>query len=277
MFDYKDKSIIITGATGALGRELCYEFAKRGAKLAICGRSSDKLSGLANDILALGGECIYKAIDISAIEQVKDFVNYVIDRYKGVDVLLNCAAMANFGSFSALTTEAIVKETAVNYLGPVYFMKEVLPLMLTKGEGQTINISSVCSFNPFPFLASYSASKAALSAMTNSLQIELSGKNIDIINVYVAKLACGLRFPPQEGSLHSMLQQKLSPKGKDNIARGGMSPKIAAKMIISSASKGKKNIHTHIVEGRIVFYFNPFITPVLKKLLYYLKVRKFKG
>ena len=154
-------------------------------------------------------------------------------------------------------------------------MKEVLPLILKNGKGQIINISSVCSFNPFPFLSSYSASKAALSAITNSLQIEFYGENIDIINVYVAKLANGLRFPPPAGSFHSNLQQRLiRGEKKKDIIKGGMNPRIAAKKIIIAASKRKKNIHTHIVEGRIIFYLNAFIAPILKKLLYYLKVNK---
>lgn len=277
MFNYKNKSVIVTGATGALGRKLCLEFTRRGAKVAMCSRSQEKLVNLLEDITKTGGRGIYKVVDIQAIEQIRDFVKYTALEFNGVDVLVNNAAIANFGSFSTLTMEDIEKEIMVNYLGPVYFMKEVLPLMLMKKEGQIINISSVCSFNPFPFLSSYSASKAALSAMTDSLQIEFYGKNIDIINVYVAKLSGGLRFMPPPGSFHAFLQQKLMRKDKENnMIKGGMSPEIAAKKIILAASRRKKNIHTHIWEGWIIFYLKAFIAPILKKLLYYSKVKEFR-
>ena len=89
----------------------------------------------------------------------------------------------------------------------------------------------------------------------------------------MGKLAGGLRFAPLPGSLHSIWERKF---GRGESGAGcGMDPADAAKRIIAAAGKGKKNIHTHAL-SRIVFWLQPAAAPLLKKLLYYAKVKKFE-
>lgn len=252
---------------------MCVEFVRRGAKVAMCGRSEEKLSALARELSSQGGQCIYRALDVSSAAQIQDFVRFAAERHGSIDVLVNNAGTANFGTFEDMTAEMIEKETRVNYVGPALLMKEVLPLLRSKGEGQVLNISSVCGYTPYPLLSSYSATKAALSALTQALQIELVGSRIGVINAYVGKLAGGLRFAPRPGSLHSIWERKSGEPGK--AAASGMDPAVAARKIVAKAARGCKNIHTHPV-GRIIYWFHPLALPVLRRLLYYAKLKTFQ-
>ncbi len=262
MFNYRDKIIIVTGATGGLGRQLCFEFVKRKAKLAICSQSEEKLKILSEGILKSGGQSIYKVVDVSVPEQVKEFVRYVLQEYGGIDVLVNNAGIATCVCFTAMEETLLKREMGVNYFGPVYFMKEIVPCLLKRGRGQIINISSVSAFRPLPFLSSYSASKAALSAFTDALRTEFYNEKIDIINVYPGKV--NTKFCQQE---------EIIGRGKNkNILGKGMDPKRAARKILIAASKGKTVIHTHM-EGRIIFLLNALFARIFEKLLYRVKVK----
>ena len=262
MFDYRDKIVIVTGATGGLGRQLCLELARRKAKLAICSQSEEKLKALSDEVLNLSGRSIYKVVDVSVYEQVKEFVKQVLREFGGIDVLINNAGIATCVCFGALEEELLKREMGVNYFGPVYLMKEALPCLLKRGAGQIINISSVSAFRPSPYLASYSATKAALSAFTDALRTEFYDKKIDIINVYLGKV--NTKFCQQE---------EIIGGGKNkNILGKGMDPQRAARKILIAASRGKAVIHTHI-EGRIIFLLNAFFARIFEKLLYRAKVK----
>jgi 3-oxoacyl-[acyl-carrier protein] reductase len=264
VINYRDKSIIITGAYGFLGRGLSLEFARRGAKIAICGRSRENLEELCSEILTLTDKCIYREVDVSSKDQIKDFIAYVAHEHGGVDVLVNNAAVINYESFYTLTDQMIEDEIRINYLGPVYLMKEAIPLLLDKEQGQVININSNASYIPYPFLSSYSATKAALSAFTDAIRIEFHENNLNLINVYVGMLSGGQRSR----------QNIIGGIKNDRKIMGGMPSEIAAKIIIKNASRGTKYIHTHKVD-RFIYYFIAFIAPFYNFLLYRLKVKNF--
>jgi len=253
---------LLTGATGGLGRELCFEFARRGARLVISSRSEEKLEQLAGEIMAFGGRAVFKTADVSVKQEVGELVNFALRSYNGIDVLVNNAGIAHTRLFSAIESEAIEKEIRINYLGPVFLMKEILPLLLKQRSGQIINISSLVAFRPFPLLVSYSATKAALSALTDALRIELQSDRLDIINVYLGKLSAGIsqqRGPADENR-------------NKQITSAGMSPETAAKKIISAAGRNKKTIHTH-PEGRLILWINSIWPGLLENLLYRLKLK----
>ncbi len=263
MFNYENKVILVTGATGGLGREICFEFARRRAKIVMCSQSIEKLTALSREIRSLGGEAIFKATDISVAKEVSELVEFAIQQYNCIDVLVNNAGIANYGKFSSVDHDIIEKEIKINYLGPIYLLKTIMPVLLKREEGQIINISSILSFRPFPFLASYSASKAALSAFTDALRIEMQDTQIDIVNIYLGKLSVGI----------SQQQELIGGKKNKDIIKNGMNPKKATKKIISAASRRRKNIHTHL-EGRFIFLLNSMLPLLLEKLLYYFKVKK---
>jgi hypothetical protein len=211
----------------------------------------------------LGGQAIFKVTDVSVIKEINELKEFTLQRYNGIDVLVNNAGIANYGKFSTVDNDIIEKEIKTNYLGPIYLMKEMMPLFLKKEEGQIINISSILAFRPFPFLASYSATKAALSAFTDALRIEMQDKHIDIINVYLGKLSVGI----------SQQQEPIVGKKNKYLLNKAMTPKDAAKIIILAASKRKKIIYTHF-EGRIILWLNSIFPLFLGGLLYRLKVKK---
>lgn len=273
-FDYAGKAVIVTGASGALGRGLCVAFAERGARLAICGRSEERLARVRGELEALGRPCVCEVVDVAVPAGVQEFVERAARELDGIDVLVNNAAIAHSCAWDAMSPDMIEREVRVNYLAPAQFIKEVLPLLRARGCGQIINISSVAALVPYPYLASYSASKAALAALTQALQVELRGTGIDVINVYQNKLSAGMRSPPVPGSLHYLVQERLG-RGRGGAILGGADPRLAAERIVRACSRRKYTVDTWPVGGRALRYLGGVMGPILRRGLYYAKVKSF--
>jgi len=242
---YRNKVVIITGATGCLGRALTFEFAKAGAKLALCSRSEEKLKKLADELYAFNKEVLIQEVDVSEIKQIKRFIRQVVVKYKTINVLVNNAGIANFSPFIDLNEKAIRSEIDINYLGPVCFIQESLPLMLKQKGAQIINISSILAYRPFPFYASYSASKAALSALTDAIRCEIGVDKVRLVNVYLSKVKGGI-----------------SREGKSK----GMEPEKAAKIIINKAGQGKTTIYPQF-EALPIRWLNTFFPGAVESFI----------
>ncbi len=173
---FKDKKIIITGATGGIGRELCKLMVLEGAKLIIISSSEEKLKDLA---LEIGGCVKYFVADFSNINGIKD-VSAIISEIDDVDYLINLAGILYFGSLGLQNFQDIVKQYNINILTPILLTRAVLPEMVKNNRGHIINIGSIFGSINFPFFATYSSSKAALRAFSESMRRELSQSNIKI-------------------------------------------------------------------------------------------------
>lgn len=169
-------TIVVTGASSGIGAELCKSLADDGHNLFACARRQDKLAQVA---AACGAQvCI---CDVADASQVANFSQFVAQRTKHVDVLINCAG--SFGAIGPIETsdpKAWWHTMEVNLLGTYLTIKEFLPLLKNSASPRIINFSGGGAFSAFPNYSAYACSKAAVVRLTECLASELLSDGISV-------------------------------------------------------------------------------------------------
>lgn len=182
---FKNKVVLITGASSGIGKNTAIQFAKEGAKTVLVSRSKEKLNRVADEIKEFNPDALVLPTDVSSREQVKDTVKKAVSNYGRIDVLFNNAGSSEVGLIEDKNfVEKVKKMFEVDFLGTVYFTKEALPIMKKQGSGHIMNMSSVVGRKAFPHFGAYSSVMHAITGFTASLRQELreSGINVSIIH-----------------------------------------------------------------------------------------------
>lgn len=180
MNNLKNKKAIITGGSRGLGKATALAFAKEGIDVAITGRNEEALKNTVAEIEAFGGKAIYSVFDVGQYEAVKSSIKAIIDELGTVDILVNNAGIAAVGAFNDMEVSLWSKIIQTNVMGMYYVTKEVLPHLLSKNEGDIINVSSTAGLNGNANISAYSASKFAVIGMSESLMKEVRKNNIRV-------------------------------------------------------------------------------------------------
>jgi short-subunit dehydrogenase len=177
---HHDKTIVITGASTGIGRQVAVDFAKRGAKaLAIVARNRDRLNDVASEIKDRC-DCLIFECDVTDKAQVLSMAQSVLEKFGKIDVLVNNAGIGILGKVQDQTTEEIEAITSTNYLGMIYCTKAFLGSMLAAGRGHIVNVASLAASFGIPGLAAYCGSKFAVLGFSESLSHELHGSGIKV-------------------------------------------------------------------------------------------------
>ncbi len=178
---FKDKVIVVTGASSGIGEQACVDFAKQGAKVVLVARSKEKIESIANKINEdYHTQARAAACDVSKKQQVLSMSRQVLDEFEHVDVLVNNAGFGIFGTVKDLSIEELEDQLATNLLGTIYCTKVFLPSMLGRRAGHIVNVASVAGSIGIPGMAAYCASKFAMLGFSQSLYHELSGTGVGV-------------------------------------------------------------------------------------------------
>ena len=175
------KVAIVTGASQGIGATLARGLAAEGAKIVIADVGDG--NGTAQEIIRDNGAAIYVKTDVSSAADVEAMVARTVAEFGTIDILLNNAAIfAKLGNkkFQDISSDEFDAVMAVNVRGPFECAKAVSPIMIAKGAGKIINISSGTVFKGVPNLLHYVSSKGAVVAMTRCLARELGEHNINV-------------------------------------------------------------------------------------------------
>ena len=178
--NFKDKTVLITGASSGIGKASSILFAKKGAKIILISRNKKKLNQLSEDLKKFNVTTFVSECDVSDRSQVDKTSKTIIDQYGHVDILVNNAGFGIYGKVSSLKIEEIESQMATNYFGMIYFVKNFLPIMLEKKSGHIVNVASVAASFGLPGMASYCASKFAMLGFSEGLKHELKGTGVGI-------------------------------------------------------------------------------------------------
>jgi meso-butanediol dehydrogenase / (S,S)-butanediol dehydrogenase / diacetyl reductase len=181
-----NKVAVVTGASGGLGRRLCEAMVLAGMRVAMLSRDGGALRDLA---AAMGPSSEAHAADISDPAAVRGAFAAITARHGGVDVLVNNAALGHLQSIEQAEDELLQAEIGTNLLGPIYCIREAIPLMRARGGGDIVNITSESVRAPYPFLTVYAATKSALETLSTGMRTELRGENIRVSVLRSGRLA----------------------------------------------------------------------------------------
>ena len=231
--DFKDKVVLISGATGGMGAAIASALAVEHCKLALFARREDQLKAIAKDIQQRHGECIVKACDVSRQQDVKDAVAFTLQQYGRIDVAILTAGVLVPNPIETFDS-AIIKSTMdINFFGIVHFVEQVLPVMKQQKSGTIAAISTLPDRRGLPGWGAYGASKAAISWLMESLRAEAKQKyNLNFITI-------------KPGSVQTPMIHGL-PR------RGAISPEEAAAIIIKGIRRNKKVIQFPFLQVLVV-------------------------
>ena len=183
--DYRDRVVIVTGASSGIGRQIALDFAARGARLVISARRGDLLATVADECATRGGVAEAMVGDVADRAFVESMATRASERFGRLDIVVNNAGVSKHKQIYAITPEELEYVVRVNFLAPAFLTLAALPAMLRQGEGYIVNISSAAGKIPAPREAVYVASKFALNGLSEGLWLDLEGSNIHcaVINV----------------------------------------------------------------------------------------------
>jgi len=183
MSKLKNKVAVVTGASQGIGASIAKHFAAEGAKVVVnYATSKENADKVVKSITDIGGIAIAVQADVSKEADVIKLFEEATKAFGSLDILVNNAVYQQFLTIEQITSEAFHQHFNVNVFGPILAIQSSIKLFGDKG-GIIINISSGASKMPLPAASLYSASKAALDAITISLSKELGAKNIRINSI----------------------------------------------------------------------------------------------
>ena len=183
--------VIVTGSSSGLGLIVARQAAEAGAKVVLAARGEDDLRAAESELRMLGAEVLAVPTDVSDEGQVRTLVARTIERFGRVDVLVNNAGTIQVGPAETMTVDDFRQAMATNFWGELLPILAVLPHMRSQGGGRIANVVSVGGKVSVPHLLPYSASKFALTGLTEGLRAELSKENILVTGIYPGTIRTG--------------------------------------------------------------------------------------
>jgi short-subunit dehydrogenase len=173
----KDRVVLITGASDGIGAACARALQARGARLALSGRSLEKLTTVARpDDLTI-------AADLTHSDSPQLLIDRTITRFGRLDILINNAGHGIYWPVSASPDDATRALFDLNFFAPFALCQAAIPIFRKQRTGMIVNIGSIAGSVVLPWMPLYSASKSALAALTESLRMELARDNIHVMLV----------------------------------------------------------------------------------------------
>lgn len=258
--DFKDKVVIITGASSGIGKACAIEMASRGANLVLAARQYVTLCELT---ATLEKQYQIKAVavqaDVSREEDCQFLIKQAMLTFSRIDVLINNAGLSMRALFTDLDLSVLKNLMDVNFWGTVYCSKFALPEIL-KTKGTIVGVSSIAGYRGLPGRTGYSASKFAMNGFMEALRTELLKTGVNVLvacpgftssNIRVAALA-------EDGKAHgetSMEEAKM------------MSPEAVAKIIVDGIAARKITL-IMTGQGKLTVWLNKLLPGLADKLVF---------
>jgi NADP-dependent 3-hydroxy acid dehydrogenase YdfG len=214
------QSILVTGASSGIGEAIVRRLAAEGASLTIVARREDRLASLAASLGEAQVACC--VADVSRREEVKAAADLALQRFGRIDAIINNAGIMPASPLSEGRVEDWDRMIDVNLRGVLYGIDAVLGHMLARGSGDIINVSSVAAFKFSSKSAVYSATKAAVRALSESLRQETSGK-VRVTVIYPGAVATELA--------HSIPDPSMREAMVTGLAEIGLRPEALADLV----------------------------------------------
>ena len=168
-----NETVVITGASGGVGRAVARAYGRRGAAVGLIARGAEGLDAAADDVRAAGGRALTLPADVSDPTAVNDCATRVEDELGPIDVWVNDAFSSVFAPFERISADEFRRITEVCYLGFVYGTMAALDRMKPRDRGTIVQVGSALAYRGIPLQSAYCGAKHAIQGFTESLRCEL--------------------------------------------------------------------------------------------------------
>ncbi len=226
-----EQVVVVTGASGGIGRAVSRAFGARGAKVALLARGELGLHGAAEDVAAAGGTALMIPVDTADHKQVEAAAQQVEQELGPIDVWVNVAFTSVFAPFMEIEPEEYKRVTEVSYLGYVYATRAALDRMLPRDRGVIVQVGSALAYRGIPLQSAYCGAKHAIAGFHDSLRCELLHNNS---NVRVTMVQMPAVNTPQFSWVLSRLPRQAQPVPPI------YQPEVAAQAVVFAADHPRR-------------------------------------
>jgi len=257
--DFKNKVIIITGASSGIGKALVYEFAGKGGKVVAGARSIDKLTAMQADLASSGFNMLPVQVDVSNEEQCKNLIETTIKHHQKIDILINNAGISMRALFRDVQLKVVREVMDVNFWGTVYCSKYAFPYLL-QSKGSLVGVSSIAGYKGLPGRTAYSSSKFAIHGILEVIRSENRKTGLHVLIACPGFTSSNIRNTARaaDGS-----QQGESPRDEKKMMSA---QKVAHKIARAVAKRKRRIILTS--QGKLTVLINKLFPNILDKMVY---------
>ncbi|AZP21357.1 SDR family oxidoreductase [Streptomyces aquilus] len=225
------RAVVVTGASGGVGRATALAFAARGDRVALLARGREGLAAAADEVQRAGGEALVVPVDMSDAKAVDDAAQKVADTFGGIDVWVNNAFAGVFAPFTDVTPDEFRRVTEVTYLGCVFGTRAALRHMLPRDRGTVVQVGSALAYRGIPLQSAYCGAKHAIQGFNESLRCELLHAGSGVRTTMVQLPA--VNTPQFDWVLSRM-------PGRARPVAPVYQPEVAARAIVHAAAHGRR-------------------------------------
>ncbi|MCX6556075.1 MAG: SDR family NAD(P)-dependent oxidoreductase [Candidatus Aminicenantes bacterium] len=233
---FRDKVVIITGASSGIGREAALFFAQLQAKVVLAARNREKLAAVQEEIRRQGGQALALGTDVCSFADMQRMARETVLKWGKIDILI-----ANAGEYvqdlsRGIDIGSIERSMAVNFMGTVHAVKSVLPEMRRNHKGHIVIVNSLDAKKGIVNDGPYVAAKAALDGFGDVLRQELKADGINVTSIYPARVDTPMM---------------------ENLKVPWISPKIAPVEVVKAMARGIKRNKAIVAVPAAYFLLGP--------------------
>lgn len=207
MNDFKNQSIVITGASRGIGEATARYLSRQGARVVLAARTTSAIDSIAADIQQQGGQALAVRCDVSSYRDVQALVDLTLEHYGCLDVLVNNAGLIEPVALLADSDpEQWSRVIDINYKGVYYGLRCAIPVMLKSGGGVVINLSSGAATGALAGWSHYCSSKAAVLSLTRCAHKEYGDQGIRVVGLSPGTVATDMQLAIKSSGINPVSQ-----------------------------------------------------------------------
>jgi short-subunit dehydrogenase len=257
MDNAKPEVIVVTGASGGVGRAVVREFAGPNARIGLLARGKDGLEGARAEVERAGGQALALPTDVADYDQIAAASKTVEDKFGPIDVWVNVAMTTVFAPFAEIQPDEFKRATEVTYLGSVYGTMVALKSMVPRDHGCIVQVGSALAFRSIPLQSAYCGAKHGVVGFIESLRTELLHYRS---NVHITMVHLPGMNTPQFSWCRSRLPKH--PQPVPPIYQ----PEVAARAIVWASRHRRRQVYVGM-PTLLSIYANQFIPGLLDRYL----------
>ena len=256
---FKNKVVVITGASSGIGLACANAFARQGAQLVMAARNDEKLQQAAEQVRKHGTNVVAIQTDVSKNEDCRELMEKTVATFHKIDILINNAGISMRAMIRDVDVEVIEKLMKVNFLGTVYCTKYALP-NIEETKGSIIGISSIAGYKGLPARSGYSASKFAIQGFLESLRIETMKKSVHVMIACPGFTASNIR--------NTALNAKNESQGESPMDEQKMMTAKEVANHILTATLARKRTLVLTRQGKLTVFLSKFFPKLSDRLVF---------
>ncbi len=257
--DFREKVVVITGASSGIGLALVREFAKRGARVVMGARNGERLAEIASELLDSGAEVAYETIDVAKEDECRRLIDCAVERFGRVDICICNAGISMRALFDDVELKVLHNLMDVNFWGTVNCVKYALP-HIQKSRGSIVGVSSVAGIHGLPGRTGYSASKFAMTGFLETIRIENLKKGVHVMVAAPGFTTSNIRFTALTANGTT---QGETPRDESKM----MSAEEVARRIIKGVERRKRTLLMEF-NGKATTFIKKICPAFLDKMFY---------